>query len=259
MPAKIGWTEELWNPVTGCIPVNPGCSHCYVQRATQRLVGRCVYPKDDPFRVTLHPERLEIPLQWRRPRRVFVCSMGDLFCRHLPPDYIAAIFGVMAATPWHCYQVLTERPERALEWFKWLEHGDGRLTDGSIVGDLFSYFAGQNHGGLSLATWPDLHAPWPLGNVQIGVTAEDQTRANERVPLLLQIPAAVRFISCEPLRGPIDLADAAGVTYWDDPLAGILWVVAGAETGPRARPDELNWFQSIRDQCVLAGVPFFQA
>ena len=258
MPAKIEWTEELWNPVTGCMPVNPECSHCYAQRAAQRLVGRCGHPKDDPFQVTLHPERLEIPLQWRRPRRVFVCSMGDLFREHLPPNYIAAIFGVMAVTPQHRYQVLTERPERALEWFKWLEHGDGRLTDGSIIGDLFNHFAGQNHSGLLLATLPDLHTPLPLRNVQLGVTAEDQPSADAHIPLLLRLPASTRFVSCEPLLGPIDLAGAAGVTYWDDPSAGISWVTAGAETGPGAPLADPDWFRSIRDQCQGAGIPFLR-
>ena len=159
MPTKIEWTEELWNPVTGCSPVSPGCGHCYAQRAAQRLVGRCGYPKDDPFQVTLHPERLEIPLQWRRPRRVFVCSMGDLFREHIPPDYIAAIFGVMAATPRHCYQVLTKRPERVLEWFEWLEHGGGRLSDGSVIGDLLDHLARQIPGGLLLATLPTGNLP----------------------------------------------------------------------------------------------------
>jgi len=234
MPTKIEWTEvewETWNPVT----------------------------KGNQFWMMLHPKNLGIPLRWRRPRRVVVCSMGDLFHPNIPFDYIAAVFGVMAATQRHMFRVLTERPEQALAWFAWLEHGSGRLTDGSIIGDLLDHLAGQIPSGLPLATWPDLHAPWPLRNVQIGVTAEDQPSADERIPLLLQIPAAIRFVSCEPLRGPIDLADAAEVTFWDDPSAGISWVTAGAETGPGAPQADPNWFRSIRDQCVRAGVPFFQA
>jgi len=248
MPTKIDWTEELWNPVTGCSPVSPGCRHCHARQMAHHLA--------DPFQVTLHPERLEIPLRWRRPRRVFVCSMGDLFHEHITPDYIAAVFSVMAATQRHMFRVLTKRPERALDWFAWLEHGGGRLSDGSVIGDLLDHLAGQIPSGLPLATWPDLHAPWPLRNVQLGVTAEDQPSADERVPLLLQLPASTRFVSCEPLLGPIDLADAAGVTFWDDPSAGISWVTTGAETGPGARLADSDWFRSIRNQCQEAGIPF---
>ena len=250
MPTKIDWTEELWNPVTGCSPVSPGCRHCHARQMAHHLA--------DPFQVTLHPERLEIPLRWRTPRRVFVCSTGDLFHPNIPFDYIAAVFGVMAATQRHMFQVLTERPEQALDWFAWLEHGGGRLSDGSVIGDLLDHLAGQIPSGLPLATWPDLHAPWPLRNVQLGVTAEDQPSADERVPLLLQLPASTRFVSCEPLLGPIDLADAAGVTFWDDPSAGISWVTAGAETRPGARPADPDWFRSIHNQCQGAGIPFLR-
>jgi len=184
--------------------------------------------------------------------------MGDLFHPDIPSDYIAAVFGVMAVAQRHTFRILTKRPERALDWFTWLEHGGGRLSDGSVIGDLLDHLARQIPGGLLLATLPDLRAPWPLRNVQIGVTTEDQRRANKRIPFLLQLPTSTRFVSCEPLQGPIDLADAAGVTFWDDPSAGISWVVAGAETGPGARLADPDWFRSIRDQCQGAGIPFFQ-
>jgi len=228
MPTKVGW--ETWNPVT----------------------------KGNQFWAAPHPENLGIPLHWRRPRRIFVASMGDLFHPDIPSDYIAAVFGVMAVAQRHTFRILTKRPERALDWFTWLEHGGGRLSDGSVIGDLLDHLARQIPGGLLLATLPDLRAPWPLRNVQIGVTTEDQRRANKRIPFLLQLPTSTRFVSCEPLQGPIDLADAAGVTFWDDPSAGISWVVAGAETGPGARLADPDWFRSIRDQCQGAGIPFFQ-
>ena len=216
MPTKIEWATEIWNPVTGCSKVSPGCDHCYA---------------DEPFKVTIHPDRLAQPMHWRKPRRVFVCSMGDIFHDDVDFEDINIVFNTMALCPQHTFFVLTKRPERALEWFRWVS--------GSAPYDL-----------------APIMDNWPLPSVFFGVTAEDQQQADERIPLLLQIPAAVRFVSCEPLLSSVDLQP------WIPRLATkikpcIDWVIAGAETGPGARPMYWMWARRLRDQCNQAAVPFF--
>jgi len=194
----------------------------------KRLRGRYGYPADEPFRVTLHPERLEEPLHWKNPQRVFVVSMGDLFHDDVQRDDILRVWMTMARCPQHTFLVLTKRAERMQ-----------RL----------------------LSEW------WPLPNVLVGVTAENQAAADERIPLLLQTPAAKRFVSCEPLLGPIDVApwlsrssQAGPDGQFSDRLGhhGCLhWVIAGGETGPGARPMHPDWARSLCDQSQVAGVPFF--
>lgn len=229
---KIEWATHSWNPVTGCTPVSEGCQNCYAQRMANRLRGRCGYPADDPFRVTLHPERLGEPLRWRKPSRVFVCSMGDLFHPDVQPIWLSMIFNVIRECPQHTFMVLTKRPEIALEHL-----GNAMLQP---------YFG--------------------LPNLWIGVTAENQQRADERIPILLQTPAAVRFISIEPCLGPVDLSYYLPknpkkncpeniLPYYNS--HGLNWVICGSETGPLARPMKEEWVKNIKDQCVGADVPFF--
>ncbi len=237
---KIAWTNATWNPVVGCSHVSDGCRNCYAERLALRF-GWSKKPwtsENARENVVLHPERLGQPLCWRRLRRIFVCSMGDLFHEQVPDDFIAAVFSVMARAR-HVFQVLTKRPQRMLAW----------LAD-SPVGER------------------------PLPNLWLGVSVEDQRTASERVPLLMRVPAAVRFVSCEPLLGPIDLAQASPCGYYcgeavghvDHPFyvyqgcatgGGIHWVIVGGESGPNFRRMDLDWARSIRDQCVAAGVPFF--
>jgi protein gp37 len=244
----------------------------------KRLRGRFGYPSDDPFKVTLHPDRLAEPLRWKKPRRIFVVSMGDLFHEDVPFDYIAAVFGVMAACPQHTFQVLTKRPGRTLEWFGWVsshlwphpkpnQDKDERQPPSEILYDPMCDL-------LDESKWPENIADeWPLPNVWVGVTAEDQERADERIPSLLQIPAAVRFLSCEPLLGTLDIRHV----HHDDmveidaltgdhgvvrPLRGrsderIHFVIVGGESGHGARPMHPDWARGLRDQCQEAGVPFF--
>lgn len=249
MPSKIEWTEETWNPVTGCSKISPGCDHCYAERMSKRLAGRCGYPEaPNSFDVALHHNKLGQPLNWRKPRQIFVCSMGDLFHRDVPFEYIAAIFGVMAATPRHAYQILTKRPGRMLKWFGWIDSA-GRLTDGCLRADLADYTIcakGPMRADILMAGAPFGSSEWPLPNVWLGVTAEDQKRWDRRVSILRQIPAAVRFVSVEPSLGPI-MAN----------LDGISWLICGGEAGPGSRPMHPDWARSLRDQCVEAGVPFF--
>jgi protein gp37 len=251
MKNPISWCDCTWNPVSGCSKVSAGCTHCWAERMAKRLAGRCGYPARDPFTVTLHPERLDEPLRWRKPRMVFVCSMGDLFHTEVPNEFIARVFAIMRNCPAHTFQVLTKRPERMQQWlsrcgnangYGWITH-DNTLPErafngtGIIVGD-------SDH--------------WPLPNLWVGTSVEDQATADERIPHLLRCPAAVRFVSYEPALGPLDLryptfngADSI------EGLEGLGWVIAGGETGPGARPAHPDWFRSVRDQCAVAHVPFF--
>lgn len=240
---KIEWADAVWNPVTGCTPSSQGCQNCYAQRMAKRLAGRCGYPADDPFRVTLHPEKLEEPLHWKKPRRVFVCSMGDLFHEDVPFEFIEQVFEVMRKAEQHMFLVLTKRPRRAK-----------MFLDPNLRSDTFKN--------------------WPFPNAWLGVTAENQRMADERIPILLETPASVRFVSCEPLLGPIDLGQwlecptCAGSGEIYNPIedafedcpahfSPLHWVIAGGETGPGARPMHPDWVRTLRDQCQVAGVPFF--
>lgn len=268
--SKIEWTDRVWNPVTGCTKISPGCQNCYAERMAKRLAGRCGYPKDEPFRVTLHPERLEEPLRWKKPSRVFVSSIGDLFHEKVHPYDIMRIFNVMAQAKQHTFMVLTKKPENLLAFYKRLRPGV------TIPGPYFSICGkGQGYAG-SPPRLPD--------NIWIGVTAENQEQADKRIPVLLQIPAAVRFVSCEPLLGAVDLEpwmilnrfevtddilDAPDGAlwgrfervgdYWEPVMPRIDWVICGGESGPGARPMHPDWVRSLRDQCQAeaAGVPFF--
>ena len=212
----IEWTETTWNPTTGCDRISAGCDHCYALTLAKRLkaMGSVKYQTDgDPrtsgpgFGVTTHPDTLAAPFRWREPRLVFVNSMSDLFHARVPTEFIARVFEVMAATPRHTYQVLTKRPRRLV-----------RLA---------------------------ANLPWPA-NVWIGVSVEN-TDVLWRVDQLRQVPAAVSFVSAEPLLGPLDGID----------LTGLQWFIAGGESGPWARPMDLDWARALRDACVSAEVPFF--
>ena len=241
MATKIEWATETWNPVTGCTPISEGCQNCYAKRMSNRLKGRCGYLKDDPFQVTMHPNRLDEPLRWRKPRRVFVCSMGDLFHPDVPEIEILKIFGVMAETPQHAYMVLTKRPKRMKEV----------LTSPTVANDVWL----MTSRGCTAEP-----SPWPLPNVWLGVTAENQARADERIPILLQIPAAVRSVSVEPMLGPVSLLRwlpwdtfRKGLPGWElnpDYRQGLHWVICGGETGRGAWPMPPEWVRRDRKSVV---------
>jgi protein gp37 len=292
----IEWTDEVWNPTTGCDRISPGCDNCYALTMAKRLkgMGQAKYQNDGHpttsgpgFAITTHADTLTEPLRWKKPRKIFVNSMSDLFHAHVPREFLAQVFAVMAATPQHTYQILTKRPDRAARIL------GGSCTHGHPNGEHFraamewaatshspTYVPGLEHGIYH-------RAGWPLPNVWIGTSVENQKYADLRIPALLNTPAAVRFLSCEPLLGPIDLWGPIvpgrgrpkltywldGRPYWDEskatttstgltmaPLSTgprIDWVIAGGESGPRARAVHPNWVRTIRDQCQHSGVPFF--
>ena len=260
----IEWTEATWNPVTGCTKVSAGCDNCYAARFAERWRGLPGHPYEQGFDLRLWPDRLVLPLRWRRPRMVFVNSMSDLFHDQVPDEFIARVFAVMAIARRHTFQVLTKR------------HGRMRsLLSSPSFGHLVAEQGRAHHVGCQ-QDWLAVGAMLggrPLPNVWLGVSAEDQKRADIRSPALLETPAAVRFVSAEPLLGPIDLKQAVipmgdqrghGLTAsyvhagsCCDRFHGIDWVIAGGESGPRARPMHPDWPRQLRDQCAAAGVAFF--
>ena len=412
MPTKIEWTDETWNSITGCTPISGGCKNCYARRMSKRLAGRFGYPQDDPFKVTLHPEKLGQPFRWRKSRRIFLNSMGDTFHDDVPTGSIDKIFAVMAMNSRHTFLILTKRPVRMHIYlkdpntpFRIQQQIDAVSVDIEMNGvkeiwrpipefeDLYEVsnygriksFLGNHprilknrdcrkHNAVSLrksgdtvqllvarivlitffgmpkdgqevchrngngyddrianlrwgsrsdnmadaarhgtaGTWMKTKTPitshqvvsireerkagaklkdiakhyglnkqrvskicreeahkkpaltWPLPNVHLGVSTENQAMADERIPLLLQTPASKRFISAEPLLGPIDFSLCGTIPSEWVPGGGyrhvsdfISQIIVGAETGPGKRPMNLDWVRDIRDQCQSANVPFF--
>ena len=260
---NIAWTDASWNPVTGCTKVSAGCSHCYAdamagreigdfRRVTRRIGDIDVVEHRDFGEVRCHPDRLTIPLQWRKPRRVFVCSMSDLFHDAVPAEFIRRVFQQMRNAKQHTYQILTKRPERMRDF-------------------VTEFYAEKAYVGCDTGEPIPIQAP---PHIWLGVSCEDQATANARIPLLLQTPAAVRFVSVEPMLGPVNLTKIStkwgpgsmcvGTVLNPDPRlfspvpgVGLDWVILGGESGPQARPLHPEWARSVRDQCQLAGVPFF--
>lgn len=251
----IEWAKSSWNAITGCTPIpeepgNPsGCSRCYARRMANRLRGRHGYPADDPFQPgTMHPDKLHDPDGWKKPRRIFVSSMGDIFHEQVRGRDINQVWNVALNNPRHTFMFLTKRPRLALEWTR---------------------------KAARVKCWPaeDIWPNW----MWIGTTVENQKRADERIPDLLRIKAAVHFVSYEPALAPVDftriqwkkgvpLADVLRGGNWGDYGPGftqhsdmniLAWVICGAETGPGKREMKTEWARDARDQCVAAGVPFF--
>ena len=207
LKSAIEWTETTWNPVTGCTKVSEGCENCYAERFAIRLQGMGVPKYKNGFKLTIHPEALQEPLHWRKPRLVFVCSMSDLFHPDVPTNFIRKLFEIMSNLEQHTFQVLTKRPERMRELSELL--------------------------------------PWTR-NIWVGTTVEND-KYYPRIYNLVEVPAKVRFISAEPLLGPLH----------NLPLNGINWVIVGGESGPGARYMNPEWVREIRDRCVDSGVAFF--
>lgn len=290
--SAISWTNKTWNPVVGCNQVSPGCANCYAKtlhdmRHRAHLAGKKMAAQYAvPFEhVQTMPERLEYPLRWRKPQKIFVNSVSDLFHEDVPVEFIAKVFNIMACATlscrghrwadhtdecWtgepHTFQILTKRPDRMRQ-----------VVAEELPDYVFNYWPGDSP--LSVA----MEVNWPLPNVWLGTSVENQRWANERIPLLLKTPAAVRFLSCEPLLSELDIRPflyraAAPVQvcpvclYFTNQAAeefcpndgaplgpdiAINWVIAGGESGPKRREMPLDAARSLRDQCVAAGVPFF--
>lgn len=226
--SKIEWTDYTWNPTSGCTKKSKGCIHCYGEALAHRFWGERKFSD-----VRCHPEKLDEPLKLRKPAKIFVNSMSDLFHQDVPDEFISSVFDVMGRKAAHqVFLILTKRPQRMAEW---------------------------------TAKAYEENGPYP--NVWLGVSVEDQTTADERIPLLLQTPAAHRFVSVEPMLGTVDIISsifrpgvwesAGGSQFSAIKIRGIDWVVAGGETGSGARPMHPDWVKSLRDQCVGARVPFF--
>ena len=209
--SAIEWTDATWNPVTGCTKVSAGCDNCYAERLAERFRGVAGHPFEHGFDLTLRPDRLGQPSKWRKPRMVFVNSMSDLFHKDIPADFVARVFDAMERAHWHTYQLLTKRSSR------------------------LRAFVRNRYG-------PDKAPP----HIWLGVSIEDRS-ALARLRHLQETPAAIRFISFEPLLGPIPSPD----------LEGIQWAIVGGESGPGARPVEVGWIRTLRDACMAQGVPFF--
>lgn len=257
--SSIEWTDATWNPVRGCTKISPGCKHCYAETFAERWRGIAGHPYERGFDPRFVPDQLGAPLRWRNPRRVFVNSMSDLFHDAFTNEQIAAVFGVMAACPRHTFQVLTKRAERMRRWFEWLSHAHATHVEPAQA----VYCV--DHAQRATPRMPSVNGfalRWPLPNVWLGVSAEDQRRADERIPHLLACPAAVRFVSVEPCLGPVDVSIylARGVIEakpGDPDYDALNWVICGAESGNGARPMHEDWVRSLRDQCAAAGVKFF--
>ncbi len=260
---SIEWTDRSWNPVRGCSRVSPGCDHCYAMRQAHRFNtsspkspyhGLTVLrPKDAKRpgvdwsgRVRLVPDMLSEPLSWRKPQRVFVNSMSDLFHEALTNEEIAAVFGVMAAAPQHTFQVLTKRPKRAAAWFKWIK--DQEEHDGGPSCAQICALMAANRGAD--VDWLGVSARWPLPNVWLGVSAENQETYNERVPVLVhQCAAALFWVSAEPLLGPLQLRGTGHIHLG--------WIVVGGESGNGARPFDTDWARSLIAEGRESGIPIF--
>jgi protein gp37 len=276
----IEWTDASWNPIRGCTRVSEGCRHCYAEVVAARFSGpgqayeglaRRTSKGEARWtgKIMFVEKHLEDPLRWKEPRRIFVNSMSDLFHEGVADEQLDRIFAVMALSPRHTFQVLTKRPERMREYFA----GDQLAERVDALVESIAFERTDPHNRRT----DDLRAvaqdEWPLPNVWLGVSVENQAAADERIPILVETPAALRFLSCEPLLGPIDFYGAgsrgpeegdpesfsalAGYAGTDPKIPGIDWVIVGGESGAQARVCDVRWFRDIARQCNAWNVPVF--
>lgn len=260
---SIEWTDKTWNPTRGCSVVSPGCVNCYAMKQAHRFSGGWAAgltkstkagPQWTGVVRTVEDALLE-PLSWKKPQRVFVNSMSDLFHEDVPDAFVDQVFATMAAGNRHTYQILTKRAERMRRYIS-----DPALEE-RIHWASLDRFGHTEDFDSQVDSW--VYGRWPLPNVWLGVSVEDQQRADERIPLLLQTPAAIRFLSCEPLIGPVDLKEFFDNGHESNGPAGWVpgpipdWVIVGGESGPHSRPFDIAWARSIVQQCKAANVACF--
>lgn len=290
--SAISWCDATWNPVRGCTKVSAGCKNCYAERFSERFRGVKGHPFEQGFDVRLVPKAIDLPLRWRKPRRIFVNSMSDLFHPDVPFEFIAAVFGVTATCPQHTFLILTKRPGTMREWCAWLEERAEQCRS-VFPDDPYGWRRAHCLSAAALrAGVSDRDSAgqiealgWPLPNVWLGVSVENQETADERIPILLDTPAAHRFVSCEPLLDGLDLeleryllsckdcGNSGSGAYDGTPGRtpclcsdacikrgegpSLDWVIVGGESGPGARPCDIAWIRSIVRQCESANVPCY--
>ena len=278
---NIEWTGHTWNPLSGCTKVSDGCKNCYAEKMANRLQAMGAKGYENGFAVTLHPDKLDEPLRRKKPTMYFVCSMGDLFHESVPFEFIDRVFQVIALCGGkHTFQILTKRPKRMNEYFE--SRSNFAVKVASAAADIMENVKVDRIGlytrdevGDDIDTYASVMAftqvveqkrfNFPLKNVWLGVTAENQEEADRRIPVLIDTPAAVRFVSIEPMLGEINLqklhhkmVNGAPSYPCNEPyLFDIDWVIVGGETGTNARPMHPDWVRSIQKQCEEAKVPFF--
>lgn len=284
MATKIEWAEETWNPIIGCSHKSPGCDHCYAERMAGRLanMGNNDYEGVVLINRSLSPDKIKMPLfsgkwnhevrfiesalekpfKWKKPRRIFVCSMGDLFHESVPVEWIARVFAIMFLNQHHTFLLLTKRPERIERCLKYDDFWFLYYKYCNHYHDLFIKPLEQE-----LYFFDELRSEWPLSNVWFGVTCENQEMADKRIPVLLQIPAAKRFVSIEPMLESVDLTSIKGdagsyyqvlepiINLGDSSRPALDWVIIGAESGPKRRECKTEWVESIIKQCKVANTP----
>lgn len=261
MSTKIQWTDETWNPIIGCSKISPGCVNCYAETMATRLAAmsiKKVIPSLNGYpeiifgrkwngKVVFMQQAISKPLAWRKPRKIFVCSMGDLFHESVPFEWIDMVMAIIACTPHHTYQILTKRPDRMAEYFscskdmlisRWENaiYKMGICDKNDDLDSVVCYIYNRSE------------REWPLNNVWLGVTAENQEQANKRIPILLQIPSVIKFVSIEPMIDYVRL-----VRF----LPELHWVICGGESGQNARPINPDWVRNLRDACEDYERPFF--
>lgn len=268
---SIEWTMKVWNPTTGCDKVSQGCKFCYAEGMHKRLraMGQPKYKHEFLGGAQPYEADLLKPLSWRKPTTIFVNSMSDLFHKDIPFEYIDMVFAVMKATPQHTYQVLTKRIDRALEY--WNSKDLFKRLDAAYL-KVMDKASPEGIHVISAAAYEQKNEiyGWPMRNLWMGTSVENQEAADARIPFLIQIPAHVRFLSCEPLLGPVNFSDwtypkelvGMPVENYEGSESsnlkqGIDWLIAGGESGHHARPMHPDWARSLRDQCEDAGIPFF--
>ena len=254
--SKIEWCDRTWNPITGCTKISPGCENCYAERMAKRFGGSRGYADGEHFKVRTHEEKLLAPLRWNKPSKIFVGSMTDIFHDDVPDEFLDKMFAVMAMAANHTFMVLTKRPERMKAYFDYIDRDEAIGSEEMLMAEAM----GENFKGKFRGP---THQRLPLSNVWLGVTTENQEQVEKRIPILLNTPAAYRFVSIEPMLSEVNLCFYSQFEHEDnegfgvESMEGIDWVICGGESGHGARPLNSDWVLDLKVQCNAYRKPFF--